>query len=289
MTRRLIVTADDYGMCAAVNDAIEECLSVGSVRATCAMVNMPLFDAVASLRRKFPDHAVGIHWTLTQGPSVLSKAQIPTLLGLDGQFHPILEFRRRWLRGRIKAEEVKSELRAQCHKFNRVAGGPDFWNTHQNSHVLPRLFDLCVLVGRELGIPAMRSHRRFTVPRRMSPLRHNLRHPLSWFKGRVIARWVANAEAKGVLMPDGRLYTPGYDGSAIASLAEILGRIEWRGVKRALELVVHPATAVDEGLFGSLQQSRVLEYKSLRDPGLIGEFAQSNIELAGFDVLRPTC
>ena len=67
MTRRLIITADDYGMCGSVNDAIEECLGAGTVRATCAMVNMPLFNATASLRHKFPGCSVGIHWTLTQG------------------------------------------------------------------------------------------------------------------------------------------------------------------------------------------------------------------------------
>ena len=87
MTRRLIITADDYGMCASVNDAIEECLGAGTVRATCAMVNMPLFNATAALRQKFPGCSVGIHWTLTQGRPILPPAQLPTLAGPDGEFH----------------------------------------------------------------------------------------------------------------------------------------------------------------------------------------------------------
>src|SRR5262245_21309223 len=41
MHRKLIITADDYGMCEPVNQAIEECLAVGTVRATCVMTNMP--------------------------------------------------------------------------------------------------------------------------------------------------------------------------------------------------------------------------------------------------------
>jgi predicted glycoside hydrolase/deacetylase ChbG (UPF0249 family) len=288
MTRRLIITADDYGMCASVNDAIEACLSAGTVRATCAMVNMPLFNATASLRQKFPDCSVGIHWTLTQGKPVLPPARLPTLVGPDGEFHPVLEFRRRWVRGRINADEIRSELRAQCQQFSQVASVPDFWNTHQNSHVLPRLFDLFVLVGRELGIPAMRCHRRLTVPYNMSPLRHNLSNPLYWFKGRVIARWAAKAEARGALMPDGRVYTPGYDGGGIASLPEIVDRIEWSAVRRAVELVVHPATAVEERLFGSMTQSRLLEYKVLREPALKERLRQSDVELASFEALRPS-
>ena len=41
MSQRLIITADDYGLCEQVNQAIEECLSAGTVRATCVMANMP--------------------------------------------------------------------------------------------------------------------------------------------------------------------------------------------------------------------------------------------------------
>src|SRR4030095_3156703 len=286
MTRRLIITADDYGMCASVNDAIEECLSAGAVRATCSMVNMPLFNATASLRHNFPNTSVGIHWTLTQGNPVLPPAEIRTLVGPGGEFHQVLEFRRRWVRGRISGDEIRSELRAQCRQFSQVAGVPDFWNTHQNSHVLPRLFDVFVITGRELGIPAMRSHRRLTVPCNMSPLRHNLTHPMYWFKGRIIARWAAKAEASGVLMPDGRVYTPGYDGGGIASLPEIVERIEWSAVRRAVELVVHPATVVEEGLFGSMTQSRLLEYKVLREPALKEKLVQSDVELASFEALR---
>ena len=247
MTRRLIITADDYGMCGSVNDAIEECLGAGTVRATCAMVNMPLFNATADLRQKFPSCSVGIHWTLTQGRPLLPSPQLPTLCRPDGEFHSVLEFRRRWMRGRIDGDEIRNELKAQCRHFSQVAGTPDFWNTHQNSHVLPRLFDLFVLVGQELGIPAMRSHRRLTVPYKISPLRHSLGHPLYWFKGQVIARWAAKAAAGGVLMPDGRVYTPGYDGAGIASLPEIIERIRMELGEKAVEVVVHPATRVEKG------------------------------------------
>ena len=288
MTRRLIITADDYGMCGSVNDAIEECLGAGTVRATCAMVNMPLFNATADLRQKFPSCSVGIHWTLTQGRPLLPSAQLPTLCSPDGEFHSVLEFRRRWMRGRIDGDEIRNELKAQCRHFSQVAGTPDFWNTHQNSHVLPRLFNLFVLVGQELGIPAMRSHRRLTVPYKISPLRHNLGHPLYWFKGQVIARWAAKAAAGGVLMPDGRVYTPGYDGAGIASLPEIIERIEWSSVRKAVEVVVHPATRVEEGLFGSLKESRLLEYNVLRDPSLKEQLYRKGVELASFESLRAT-
>ena len=59
MNRRLIITADDYGMCETVNQAIEECLAVGTVRATCVMTNMPAYSTAESLRKKFPQSSLG--------------------------------------------------------------------------------------------------------------------------------------------------------------------------------------------------------------------------------------
>jgi chitin disaccharide deacetylase len=286
MKRKLIITADDYGMCDAVNEAIEDCLAAGLVRATCAMVNMQRFTATEFLRRRFPGRSIGIHWTLTQGRPVLPPSRVSSLVSPNGEFYSNSQFRHRWLFGRIDATEIKDELRAQVQRFRQVAGRPDFWNTHQNVHVLPRLFQLCVAAGQELGIPAMRSHRRLTVPRNTSALRHNLLHPAYWLKGSVVAYWVAQAEARGVLMPDGRIYMPGYDGDGIASLEEILGRIEWGAVSKAVELVVHPATTIQDSLFGSLTHSRVLEYNVLRESRLLERLSQKYVEVVGFEALR---
>jgi predicted glycoside hydrolase/deacetylase ChbG (UPF0249 family) len=150
MNRRLIITADDYGMCDAVNDAIEECLVSGAVRATCVMMNMPVYNRAARLRQQFAQASVGIHWTLTQGRPVLPPSQVPTLVGNNGDFQPSSVLRRRWATGRVRLSEIKAELRAQVARFCDIAGKPDFWNTHQNFHVFPGLFKACVALGQEL-------------------------------------------------------------------------------------------------------------------------------------------
>ena len=79
MSQRLIITADDYGLCEPVNQAIEECLMPARVRATCVMANMPDYRAAESLRRKFPQSSLGIHWNVTQGKPVLPGEQLPSL------------------------------------------------------------------------------------------------------------------------------------------------------------------------------------------------------------------
>lgn len=283
MNKQLIITADDYGLCAPVNDAIEECLAAGVTRATCVMTNMPEYAQAAQLRKKFPDCSVGIHWNLTQGRPVLSPALVPSLVNPDGMFFRSL--RQRWLAGKINLTDILAELRAQYMRFREVASNPDFWNTHQDSHIWPGLFHTFVDAGKELAIPAMRSHRRFTVPLGSSWLRYHMRHPVYWAKGEVIARWSDEAEAKQTAMPAGRIYTPGCSLDS-SSFQEALNRIGWERVQRPLELAIHPATRVEAALFGSLTQSRIRDYELFRNPRLRDRLQQIGVRPVGFEALR---
>jgi len=280
--KQLIITADDYGLCAAVNDAIEECLAAGTVGATCVMTNMESCEQAAGLRGKFPLSSIGLHWNLTQGAPLLGPAAVPTLVGQDGRFAG--SFRRRWWARQLNFAEMRAELVIQYERFRLLAGKPDFWNTHQNMHVLPGLFQFFVDLGNELNIPAMRSHERITLPLHGSVSRYHLRHPAYWFKGQVIRLWSMQARAKGMLMPDGRLYLPGYEAGQYA-LSSVLDRVNWRDVSTAVELVIHPAKALDATL-GSLTESRLREYQMFREPRLAGKLARAGVRLVSFDALH---
>ncbi len=61
-------------------------------------------------------------------------------------------------------------------------------------------------------------------------------------------------------MPDGRIHMPADD----AAFEEVVKRLQWSAIRGALEVVSHPATALQEELFGRLTTSRLLEYKVLR-------------------------
>ena len=280
--RQLIVTGDDYGMCASVNEAMEACLGAGTMRALCVMTNMPEYASAAHLKRRFPECSIGIHWNLTQGKPVLCPAKIATLVDGSGQFRRTL--RRRWLTGGVRLSEVRAELQAQFERFCNLGIKPEFWNTHQDVHLSPGLFQAFVRFGNELGIRAMRSHRRFTTPFGTTERRYHLRHPSYWTKGLVIAQWSRQAMGEGMRMPDGRLYIPGYV-LATRSLPEVLGRIQWSRVQSAIELAIHPATRIEPELFGSLTQSRVREYKLFSQPELKDTFERCGVRAVGFEVL----
>ena len=229
--------------------------------------------------------SIGIHWNLTQGRPILLGSRLPTLVDSNGSFFSPEQLRRRWRLRQVNENEIRAELKAQFDRLMDIAGPLDFWNTHQNSHVYPGLFQAFVNLGRELRIPAMRCHRRITIPRSTSELSYNLAHPQYWLKGQVIAWWSARAESRGTLMPDARVYTPGYI-EPEGMISEVISRLPWSKVKNLVEVIIHPATAIDTDLFGSITESRLLEYRAFKNPALAQDLRRKGMELVGFEALR---
>jgi predicted glycoside hydrolase/deacetylase ChbG (UPF0249 family) len=245
------------------------------------MTNMPVYQDAAQLRRRFPGMSIGVHWTLTQGPPVLAASEVPSLVDADGKFYPRAQFRLKWLANQVNSSELKAELSAQFQRLRQLIGLPDFWNTHQDIHMLPGLFKTCVSLGLELGIPAMRSHRRIMVFRHTVPMRHYLRHPIFWMKGLVIAQWSQRAEAQGMRMPDGKVFLDGYDISR-PDIEEAIGRLPWDSIGRAAELIIHPAVAIDEGMMLKLKEARLREYQVFADRGLVEGLYKRGIQIVSY-------
>lgn len=282
MSRRIIFTADDYGMCGEVNAAIEDCLQANTIRSTCVMTNMPDYGAAASLKRRFPGASIGLHWTTGQGAPVLAAETVPSLTDADGRFWAPSEFRRRWRRRLIKRDELRAELVAQFNRYVSVAGRPAFWSTHQNTHVGLGLFSFFVQVGLDLGISAMRCHRRILISSGGSRAAYLAAHPLFLLKGVVISYYSARAERMGMRMPLQLIYSPDFgrefDIIAVAASHRVPTSV------RAMEMVFHPATSVVPELFGKMTDRRIQEWRLLRDPQLCGRLASAGVHCAAFEI-----
>lgn len=287
MARTLIITADDYGMVDSVNQAIDTCIAAGVVHSTCVMTNMPAVEPARTLRGRFPHVSVGLHWNLTQGCPILPADQVPSLVDARGRLMGLRELRRRTMVSQVSMAEVRAELCAQHRRFEELAGRPDYWNSHEGFHVAPRLFRFCVELALELGIPAMRSHRRITVPYAGTRSAFLRSHPVYWIKGRVLAIWAAGAEGLGMRMPDGIIKLPGFP-EGVSMVDAILERIDWSQSPRAAELTVHPAMRIEAELFGSMTESRLREFRAFSDPLLVDRLRLAGVGLAGFEALQST-
>src|SRR5258708_38986749 len=85
MRRLLIVTADDFGLHGAVNDAIEQASREGILTAASLMVGAPAAADAIRRARALPDLRGGLHVVLADGRAGLAPALIPGIA--DGSGH----------------------------------------------------------------------------------------------------------------------------------------------------------------------------------------------------------
>ena len=162
--RLLIINADDFGMCHAINAAILQTLQVGIVSSTTLMVPCPWAPHAMQLLKQNPTIPFGVHLTLTTnrvnyrwGP-LCAKANVPSLLDETGYFYS--DARIPELLAHAKLDEVAAEFRAQIDAVLDAQLQP----THLDWHCLADggredIFELTFALAQEYGL-ALRVHAR---------------------------------------------------------------------------------------------------------------------------------
>jgi hopanoid biosynthesis associated protein HpnK len=157
MSKFLIVTADDFGLHEAVNQAVSEAHTTGILTAASLMVGAPAAEDAVRRARLLPRLRVGLHLVLADGLSVLPRREIPDLVDADGRFGNGM-----WLDGvRYFAlpslrRQLETEIRAQFAAFARTGLTLDHVNAHKHFHLHPTLLEMIVRIGREFGVSAIR-------------------------------------------------------------------------------------------------------------------------------------
>lgn len=147
--RRIVLTADDYGISPAVSGAIRDLIDRHRINATSVMVLAPSFSSgeAATLRQAAGDHAsIGLHLTLT-GPFRPLTAHFAPLR--RGAFFPLASMARRALSRALIPALLDAEIAAQFAAFHDLFGrAPDYVDSHQHIHVFPQISEALVRVSR---------------------------------------------------------------------------------------------------------------------------------------------
>lgn len=117
----LIVNADDFGYCEAVNYGILKAFSKGIVRSTTMMANMPGFEHAVSLAKENSTLGVGVHLTLTCYKPLLKTHK--TLVNEQGYFD-------KKNKDNFDANEIYNEWKAQITRVQDAG----IQITHLDSH-----------------------------------------------------------------------------------------------------------------------------------------------------------
>lgn len=157
--RRLLVTADDFGIGPETSRGILELGETGAITSTVLLVNSPYAEqAVQQWRQSHSTLEVGWHPCLTMDRPVLSAGQVPSLVNEEGKFYSLGKFLFRLLRGYIRKAELHSELAAQYRRYVDLMGKvPVNVNGHHHVHIFgPVRHVLMELMERQYPRPYLR-------------------------------------------------------------------------------------------------------------------------------------
>src|ERR1700686_1017470 len=181
MQKFLIVTADDFGLHTAVNEAVEQASAAGVLTAASLMVAAPAAGGAVRRARALPALRVGLHLVLADGSAMLTHDLIPDLADRAGRMNSRMFVNGvRFFALPAVRRQLEAEIRAQFSAFARTSLALDHVNVHKHFHLHPTLLDMLLRIGRDYGAPAVR------IPAEPA-----------WFAGRD-GGWAARAQ--GVLL-----------------------------------------------------------------------------------------
>ena len=155
--RLLIINADDFGMCHAINEAIFRALKNGVLRSTTLMVPCPWALHAMHFLAGHPEIPFGVHLTVISdwvdyrwGP-VSPREKVPSLIDKAGYFYNF-EHMPEFL-AQVRLDQLEMEFRAQIEAVLAAGLKP----THLDWHSLriggrADIFDVMLRLAREYGV-----------------------------------------------------------------------------------------------------------------------------------------
>ena len=157
MDKRLIINADDFGLCDGVNRAIVKAHTEGVLTSATIMANMPGAGDAVKMAKKLANLGIGVHLNLTVGQPITKDSFTSSLLNGDGEFINssarlvILSITSPTVRNAIRAE-----LAAQIQSVINSGLKPTHLDSHKHIHSFPPIFSIVCELAERFKIPAVR-------------------------------------------------------------------------------------------------------------------------------------
>ena len=190
MTRRLVVTADDFGMSVEINEAVEEAHRKGILTSASLVVAGAAADDAVRRAKRMPGLGVGLHLAIFGAPAQhlgerhrlapdgATLGESPVSTGIAIMFSPATR------------AAARREIEAQFRAFARTGLDLGYLDGHWHCHQHPTILNMAIAAGRPLGLRAVRipyeglgwSHRVTGHKRVGARIGHALSHaPLAGF------------------------------------------------------------------------------------------------------------
>ncbi|HTU53096.1 MAG TPA: hopanoid biosynthesis-associated protein HpnK [Acetobacteraceae bacterium] len=154
LLRRVLLTADDFGLSEGVNEAVERAHREGVLGAASLMVAGPAALDAVRRARALPGLRVGLHLVVIEGKAVLPRWRIPGLVDGRGWFSSDqVGLGVRYL---VFWRQLAAEIRAQFAAFVETGLRLDHADAHKHMHLHPVVGRMMVEIGREFGLERVR-------------------------------------------------------------------------------------------------------------------------------------
>ena len=150
MDKRIIINADDFGLCEGVNKAVAQAHTDGVLTSTTIIANMPAADEAVEIAKQLPTLGVGVHLNLFEGRPISKDSCVDCLLDADSRF-AFSPFKLSLLSiaGHKIRNAIRVELTAQIQWAFDKALTPTHLDSHKHFHSFPPIFPIvCDLAGR---------------------------------------------------------------------------------------------------------------------------------------------
>ena len=158
MTKRLAITADDFGLAEDVNDGIIKCFTSGAVtNITLLAVGVAFLHAVRRAREN-KITKIGVHLTLTGSFKPISRPEeVPTLVSKDSRFPKSYNlFFGKYFANLVKKNEIYEEFKKQILTAKNEGFTIAHIDSHQHIHMVPGILKVVIKLMKEFGIEYVR-------------------------------------------------------------------------------------------------------------------------------------
>jgi hopanoid biosynthesis associated protein HpnK len=272
----LIITADDFGADAAVNEAVEIAHREGVLTAASLMVGAPAAADAVARARALPSLAVGLHLALVEARPILPPEQVSHLVDGRGVFRDDMAAAGATMFFNPAARrQLAAEIAAQFEAFAATGLLLDHVNAHKHFHLHPTIAGLILKIGARYGLRAAR------VPVELDAVLRGIEPgtPTPLFSPfALMARALrVRFSAAGIMTPD-QVFGLRWSGAMTTSrVAGLIARLP-RGLT---EIYLHPAVR-DEYPSSAAGYRYADELSALVASEVAATLARSNIRRGGF-------
>lgn len=158
--KRLIVTADDFGLSENINLGISQSVKEGIVTSTSLLINAPATDHALSLLKDLPSLQVGLHLGIVESYQTANRPELKSrynYFGLNKNCLP-RDWKEYLFTRSFRNEKLlwQEEFEAQVQKFLKVFPSVPFLNSTQHLHLVPHLFEVVLSLCKKYRIPWVR-------------------------------------------------------------------------------------------------------------------------------------